>query len=151
GESSDIILNYCLSETLFFSINDYVLVFLYYKDGQSFEIVNEENFSNEILPKYFKHNKIASFIRQLNMYGFRKVSPQSEKSNEEKKGSMEFQHPLFKKGGACLLENIKRKVGSGSLSYTFFVGFRVACSPYSKHFMISLSLCMKLLESGTGC
>ncbi|CAO2623644.1 Heat shock factor protein 3 [Lemmus lemmus] len=26
------------------------------------------------------------------------------------KDSMEFQHPLFKKGGACLLENIKRKV-----------------------------------------
>ncbi|XP_057616658.1 heat shock factor protein 3-like [Chionomys nivalis] len=92
-------------------VDDAVLdhVIRWSKDGQSFEIVNEENFSNEILPKYFKHNKIASFIRQLNMYGFRKISPQSEKTSEDKKGSMEFQHPLFKKGGAWLLENIKRK------------------------------------------
>ncbi|ERE65149.1 heat shock factor protein 3 [Cricetulus griseus] len=81
------------------------------KDGQSFQIVNQETFCNEILPKYFKHNKIASFIRQLNMYGFRKtMSLQSENTSDEKKIPMEFQHPLFKKGGACLLENIKRKV-----------------------------------------
>ncbi|CAO2623641.1 Heat shock factor protein 3 [Lemmus lemmus] len=80
------------------------------KDGQSFQIVNEENFSKQILPKYFKHNKISSFIRQLNIYGFRKVLPQSKNTSEEMKDSMEFQHPLFKKGGACLLENIKRKV-----------------------------------------
>ncbi|XP_036029853.1 heat shock factor protein 3-like [Onychomys torridus] len=82
------------------------------KDGHSFEIVNEENFSNEILPKYFKHNKISSFIRQLNMYGFRKVITLQGEKTSEKKLPLEFQHPLFKKGGACLLENIKRKVST---------------------------------------
>ncbi|XP_005081206.1 heat shock factor protein 3-like [Mesocricetus auratus] len=82
------------------------------KDGHSFQIVNEETFCNEILPKYFKHNKITSFIRQLNLYGFRKTTTAlpSENNSNEKKIPMEFQHPLFKKGGSCLLENIKRKV-----------------------------------------
>ncbi|CAH6780175.1 heat shock factor protein 3 [Phodopus roborovskii] len=96
-------------------VDDVVLdsVIRWSKDGHSFQIVNEEIFSNEILPKYFKHNKIASFIRQLNMYGFRKtIALQGENNRDEKKIPMEFQHPLFKKGGACLLENIKRKVST---------------------------------------
>ncbi|XP_003752115.1 heat shock factor protein 3-like [Rattus norvegicus] len=81
------------------------------KDGHSFQIVNEETFAKEVLPKYFKHNKIASFVRQLNMYGFRKViALQSEKTSLENKITIEFQHPLFKKGEAFLLANIKRKV-----------------------------------------
>ncbi|XP_031221136.1 heat shock factor protein 3-like [Mastomys coucha] len=81
------------------------------KDGHSFQIVNEEIFAKELLPKYFKHNKMASFVRQLNMYGFRKVlALQTEKTSQEKKITIEFQHPLFKRSEAYLLENIKRKV-----------------------------------------
>uniref|UniRef100_D0VYS2-2 Isoform 2 of Heat shock factor protein 3 n=1 Tax=Mus musculus TaxID=10090 RepID=D0VYS2-2 len=81
------------------------------QDGHSFQIVNEETFAREVLPKYFKHNKITSFIRQLNMYGSRKVfALQTEKTSQENKISIEFQHPLFKRGEACLLANIKRKV-----------------------------------------
>uniref|UniRef100_A0A8C6R2L3 Heat shock transcription factor 3 n=1 Tax=Nannospalax galili TaxID=1026970 RepID=A0A8C6R2L3_NANGA len=90
---------------------DYVI--RWSKDGQSFEIVNEGTFSKEVLPKYFKHNNLSSFIRQLNMYGFRKVvALQNGQANQENKVYLEFQHPLFKRGGACLLENIKRKVST---------------------------------------
>ncbi|KAM4819157.1 heat shock factor protein 3-like [Thomomys bottae] len=79
------------------------------KNGLSFQIVDEKAFVQQVLPKYFKHSNFSSFVRQLHMYGFRKVLPgENEKSSEEKL-SIEFQHPLFQKGGASLLKNIKRK------------------------------------------
>uniref|UniRef100_A0A2K5K337 HSF-type DNA-binding domain-containing protein n=1 Tax=Colobus angolensis palliatus TaxID=336983 RepID=A0A2K5K337_COLAP len=72
------------------------------QNGQSFLVLDEQGFAKEILPKYFKHNNMANFVRQLNMYGFRK---------QERDGPVEFQHPYFKQG-QDLLENIKRKVSS---------------------------------------
>jgi len=42
--------------------------------GQSFVIFDQVKFAKLVLPNYFKHQKINSFIRQLNMYGFKKVS-----------------------------------------------------------------------------
>uniref|UniRef100_A0A8D0CRX5 Heat shock transcription factor 1 n=1 Tax=Sander lucioperca TaxID=283035 RepID=A0A8D0CRX5_SANLU len=69
--------------------------------GTSFHVFDQGRFSKEVLPKFFKHNNMASFIRQLNMYGFRKV-----------KDDTEFQHPFFIRGQEGLLENIKRKVPS---------------------------------------
>ncbi|KAM4696571.1 heat shock factor protein 3-like [Rhinophrynus dorsalis] len=82
-------------------------------NGQNFCILDEQRFSKEILPKYFKHNNLSSFIRQLNMYGFRKVmSLESGLLKSESGSVIEFQHPFFKKGRAELLENIKRKVSA---------------------------------------
>ncbi|CAO2628127.1 Heat shock factor protein 2 [Lemmus lemmus] len=56
---------------------------------------------------------MASFVRQLNMYGFRKVLHiDSGIIKQERDGPVEFQHPYFKQGQDDLLENIKRKVSS---------------------------------------
>ncbi|TMW60000.1 hypothetical protein Poli38472_000042 [Pythium oligandrum] len=42
------------------------------KDGTHFQIYNTKRLEVEVLPKYFKHGKFASFQRQLNNFGFRK-------------------------------------------------------------------------------
>lgn len=74
-----------------------------------FRIVNETLFVEKVLPKFFKHNKMDSFIRQvrlfsipqLNIYGFRKVK-RSVSMNT-------FSHPDFTRNSATL-ENIHRRV-----------------------------------------
>ncbi|KAM3931604.1 heat shock factor protein 2-like isoform 2-T2 [Leptodactylus fuscus] len=83
------------------------------QNGQSFLVLDEQRFAKEILPKYFKHNNMASFVRQLNMYGFRKVvHVDAGIVKQERDGPVEFQHPYFIHGQDELLENIKRKVSS---------------------------------------
>nr|XP_013815094.1 PREDICTED: heat shock factor protein 1-like isoform X4 [Apteryx mantelli mantelli] len=58
---------------------------------------------------------MASFVRQLNMYGFRKVVHIEQGGLvKPEKDDTEFQHPYFIRGQEHLLENIKRKVTSVS-------------------------------------
>nr|XP_020467142.1 heat shock factor protein 2 isoform X2 [Monopterus albus] len=83
------------------------------QEGNSFLVLDEQRFAKEILPKFFKHNNMASFIRQLNMYGFRKVMHiDTGIVKQERDGPVEFQHPYFKQGQDDLLDNIKRKVSN---------------------------------------
>ncbi|XP_039915446.1 heat shock factor protein 2 isoform X8 [Hirundo rustica] len=83
------------------------------QNGKSFLVLNEQRFAKEILPKYFKHNNMASFVRQLNMYGFRKVvHVDSGIVKLERYGPVEFRHAYFRQGREDLLEHIKRKVSS---------------------------------------
>ena len=43
------------------------------EEGNSFCIRNQSEFARSLLPYYYKHSNMASFVRQLNMYGFHKV------------------------------------------------------------------------------
>nr|AYN74469.1 heat shock factor 1 [Acipenser oxyrinchus oxyrinchus] len=79
--------------------------------GNSFHVYDQGHFAKEVLPKYFKHNNMASFVRQLNMYGFRKVVHIEQGGLvKPEKDDTEFQHAYFIRGQEHLLENIKRKV-----------------------------------------
>ncbi|XP_066235882.1 heat shock factor protein 1 isoform X1 [Saccopteryx leptura] len=83
--------------------------------GSSFHVFDQGQFAKEVLPKYFKHNNMASFVRQLNMYGFRKVVHIEQGGLvKPERDDTEFQHPCFLRGQEQLLENIKRKVTSVS-------------------------------------
>ncbi|XP_062935519.1 heat shock factor protein 1 isoform X2 [Cynocephalus volans] len=83
--------------------------------GSSFHVFDQGQFAKEVLPKYFKHSNMASFVRQLNMYGFRKVVHIEQGGLvKPERDDTEFQHPCFLRGQEQLLESIKRKVTSVS-------------------------------------
>ena len=75
-------------------------------DGTEFIIYNTNEFSEKVLPLYFKHSNFASFIRQLNMYDFHKL----------RSGGQEhiYKHPLFIKERQELLKDIHRKTSESN-------------------------------------
>ena len=57
------------------------------KEGEKIIIFDVMKLCNEVLPKFYKHRNYSSFIRQLNLYGFRKskgVNESFEKYEHEK-------------------------------------------------------------------
>ncbi|CAK9832257.1 Heat shock factor protein [Anthophora retusa] len=80
--------------------------------GRSFFIRNQAQFARELLPHYYKHNNMASFVRQLNMYGFHKKVSVELGGLKCDRDEMEFAHQFFCKGHPYLVEHIKRKIAS---------------------------------------
>jgi heat shock transcription factor len=80
--------------------------------GNSFMVLDEEEFSKKLIPDLFKHNNYASFVRQLNMYGFHKVvglADGSLKTSEQRsKPPSEYENPYFKKGHPDLMWLIQK-------------------------------------------
>ncbi|XP_064537827.1 heat shock factor protein isoform X2 [Drosophila montana] len=82
------------------------------KDGRSFIIQNQAQFARELLPLNYKHNNMASFIRQLNMYGFHKITSIENGGLRFDRDEIEFSHPCFKRNYPYLLDHIKRKISN---------------------------------------
>ena len=78
--------------------------------GDSFVIMHQAAFSENLLPYYYKHSNLASFVRQLNMYGFNKrTGVDTGGLKSEKDQELEYSHPYFRRGQGFLLQDIKTK------------------------------------------
>ncbi|KAF0697204.1 Aste57867_12091 [Aphanomyces stellatus] len=83
-------------------------------NGTTVVIKDPDEFAKSMLPKYFKHNNFASFVRQLNFYGFRKYKKDDILIHEDEatKNWWEFYHEKFLRSAPELMTQIRRKTYS---------------------------------------
>jgi len=68
--------------------------------GRSFKIHDLDGFQDHILPLYFRHSKKSSLLRQLNLYGFRRICAGPDKGS--------YYHELFLRGKRFLCGRMRR-------------------------------------------
>jgi len=75
--------------------------------GRAFIVRKPDEFTSNIMPKYFRQTKITSFQRQLNLYGFRRITQGAD--------SGAYYHELFLRGRPNLcVQMVRTKVkGTG--------------------------------------
>ncbi|CAD8146107.1 unnamed protein product [Paramecium octaurelia] len=71
------------------------------QDGNAFIVLNSHELSSKVLANYFKHKNYPSFLRQLNMYSFKKT--------KNHYGQSEFRHQWFRRGLKSMLQYIRRR------------------------------------------
>ncbi|KAJ7219053.1 HSF-type DNA-binding-domain-containing protein, partial [Mycena pura] len=79
--------------------------------GDTFYVYDQERFSRDVLPHWFKHQNFASFVRQLNMYGFHKIPhlKQGVLRSEADSEHWKFVHDDFRRDQPGRLRQIQRK------------------------------------------
>jgi hypothetical protein len=69
--------------------------------GTSFVIRDADTFVQQILPKYFRHGRMTSFQRQLNLYGFKRICNKGPEAGA-------YYHDLFLRDQPDLCHQMKR-------------------------------------------
>lgn len=78
------------------------------KEGDLFQIFDSDRFQNEVIPMYFKHKNLKSFIRQLNLHGFKKLRNKVKQAREPLVDL--YKHSFFRRDQPDLMAFIKRKI-----------------------------------------
>ncbi|KAF8776795.1 Heat shock factor protein 1 like protein [Argiope bruennichi] len=93
------VVNHCRSGAVKWSKTGDSIIFNFFKFQQEFLEPNDD---------FCKSNSISSFIRQLNLYGFRKLIDLS-RANQTSQDEKEYVNPYFIKGRPDLLNQVTRK------------------------------------------
>jgi len=75
--------------------------------GRSFLIHKAEEFITTVMPQHFRQTKLSSFHRQLNLYGFLRITQGRDKGA--------YYHELFLRGKSFLVDRIKRQKVKGTM------------------------------------
>lgn len=70
--------------------------------GRAFAIHKPRRFCAEVMPRFFRQTKLASFQRQLNLYGFRRIYDGPDNGG--------YYHKYFLRGQPSLARDVKRRV-----------------------------------------
>lgn len=98
----------CSQASYIIKSGNYGTVICWSDDGEYFKILNPAVFAEDMLPRFYKHSKYSSFIRQvnlsagfrclkmeqLNIYGFRKTNKEYQDCKDC------YMHPHFQRGRA---------------------------------------------------
>jgi hypothetical protein len=72
----------------------------FFSHGRAFAVHDSDRFVSHVMPKYFKQSRLSSFQRQLNLYGFTRIS-----SGPDTGG---YYHELFLMGRPALCVHMRR-------------------------------------------
>lgn len=82
--------------------------------GRAFVVHKPKEFVDQVMPEYFKQSKLTSFQRQLNLYGFQRLTKGPDSGG--------YYHELFLRGKPFLTKRMTRTNVKGT-------GFKAASSP----------------------
>jgi len=94
--------------------------------GRCFIVHQPKRFVEEVMPKYFRQSKLTSFQRQVNLYGFRRLTAGQDRGA--------YYHELFLRGRPDLHKRLVRIRVKGT-------GFKSASSPATEPNFYSYQRC----------
>lgn len=79
---------------------DFADIVCWMPHGRSWRVLKPREFEIRVLPSYFEHQKLSSFIRQANGWGFHRISQGLDRNS--------YYHELFLRGLPHLCKKMKR-------------------------------------------